>query len=63
MSREAEGESVVVVILAVNGRVRYATRPDIEAARKEADLWLAEARKSYPHKTFTPEFFEGRRVG
>ena len=53
---------MILVILEVNGKIYFAECPTLKAARWKANEWLLEAKKSYPHKEFTPRYYRARRV-
>ena len=53
---------MVILILRVNGKVYTSERKTLKQAKELAGVWLAEAKKSYPNKEFTPQFYQGKRV-
>ncbi len=53
---------MVLVLLEVNGNIKWVERDTLAEAKDEAAKWLEETNKAFPHKEFTPIFFKGRRL-
>ncbi len=53
---------MIIVLLQVYGRLRCKKCKDVAEAEVQAAAWLAEAKKSYPHSTFTPEYFSAQML-
>ena len=53
---------MILVLLHVNGITRYEESPDKGSAEEVAKRWLAEAKKSFPNKTFTPVYYAAERM-
>ena len=55
---------MILVHLDVNGRVHSMECRNKEEAKQQVKIWLAEAKKSFPHPQapFVPVYYEARRV-
>lgn len=59
---DGESGKMILIHLTVNGETYFAeckTRKEADAKVKE---WLEEKQKHYPHKTFTPTYYTGKKL-
>lgn len=53
---------MTLVILEVNGRTFYKECVSKEVAKAKAVEWLDAAKKSFPHVTFVPVYYNAKRL-
>ena len=51
---------MTLVVLRLNWKLYLQECHGIKSAREQAGVWLAEAKKSYPNKEFTPRYYSIR---
>lgn len=53
---------MVIVMLSINGKLKWAECDDRTKAEQEAEKWLKEAKQSFPHGDFKPHYFNGVKL-
>lgn len=62
MAKYFQENGMVIVVININGQMKWAECADRGEAEKEADKWLKEAKQSFPNGEFKPHYFNGVKL-